>query len=162
MRESIGGTMLFWIVLFLLSMFLIFMSFIVKYARVYKIKNSIVNYIERGEGVTSKEDFDFELLFLGYPKKGQYKLCRYIMQEKGGYFYVELFSRTEFPIVGNFLSLNIKIKGETRLIETGTRIKNTKSGNVAENNWFLSPKNECKFCTIGVENCESYEVPDEY
>lgn len=161
MRDSIGGTMLFWIVLFLLSMFLIFMSFIIKYARVYKIKNSIVSYLERNEGVTSKLDFEFELRTLGYPEKGQYKLCRYLLPDKGGYFYVELYSRTEFPVT-NFVSINITIKGETKIIETGTRIRNTKVGGPGENNWFISSKNECKICTINKDDCESYEVPDEY
>ena len=41
MRESIGGTMLFWIVLFFMSVFIAFMASVIKYARVYKIKNTI-------------------------------------------------------------------------------------------------------------------------
>ena len=51
MRESIGGTMLFWIVLFFLSIFITFLAFVMKYARVYRMKNSIINYIERDEGI---------------------------------------------------------------------------------------------------------------
>ena len=40
MRESIGGTMLFWIVLFFMSIFITFLAAVIQYAKVYKIKNS--------------------------------------------------------------------------------------------------------------------------
>ena len=55
MRESIGGTMLFWIVLFFMSIFITFLAAVIQYAKVYKIKNSMINYLEQGEGIASKE-----------------------------------------------------------------------------------------------------------
>lgn len=157
MRESIGGTLLFWIVLFLLSMFIIFMAFVIKYARVYKIKNSMINYIERNEGVISQENFDAYLLHAGYAKDGQYKLCRY-MQDKGGYFYLELYSVTAFPVIGNFVSINVTIKGETKNIVTGTRIRNVDTGSASDNGWFYSSTDECKICSINTRSCENVEA----
>lgn len=159
MRESIGGTMLFWIALSLLMIFIVFMTLIIKYARVYKIKNSMINYIEKNEGVVSQSEFDAYLLNYGYPKDGYYKICRYIEnQDKGGYFTLELYSVTSFPMFGNFGSISIGIRGETRNIVTGTKIRSVKAGEPGENNWFLSPSDECKICTINTEQCTTVEA----
>lgn len=119
MRESIGGTMLFWIVLFFMTIFIAFLAAIVQYAHVYKVKNSIINYLEQGEGVSSQEEFEAALNRFGYAKDGRYVLCRYRAPERGGYYYVKLY--VTFSVM-NF-SLDIKIKGETRLIETGVFVK---------------------------------------
>lgn len=124
MRESIGGTMLFWIVLFFMSLFISFMAFVINYAKVYKIKNSMINYIERSEGITSKDEFESELTFLGYPKNEKYELCKYEPTDVGGYYSLELYMTLEFPIVSGALPINISVKGETRNIETGVHIKN--------------------------------------
>ena len=148
MRDSIGGTLLFWIVLVLLTLFIAFIAFIIKYARVYSIKNSIINYIERNEGITSKEELDTNLLMLGYPEKDGYKVCRYLTngKEKGGYYYIELYSITTFPLVGNLIAVNIAIKGETKNITTGVKIRNFDS---SSNSLFYGTSSECKFCNIG-------------
>ena len=150
MRDAIGGTMLFWIVLFLFSIFIIFIAFIIKYAFVYKIKNSIVSYIEKNEGVSTKAEFDGNLMYYGYPSNGTYEICRYLLGEKGGYYKVELYSRTEFPVVGTLVSLNISIVGETRTIESGVNIRNYGSGS---DGWFTSARDECKRCSLDSDNC---------
>ncbi len=124
MRESIGGTMLFWIVLFFMSIFIAFMASIIKYARVYKVKNTMINYIERSEGVFSSEELENELVNLGY-KSGKYVICRYNPSSSGGYYYLKLYATFEIPIVG--VSFDVKIKGETRTIETGTLINDVKN-----------------------------------
>ena len=124
MRESIGGTMLFWIVLFFMSIFISFMAFVINYARVYKIKNSMINYLERQEGVMTKEQFEAELSMLGYPQKDNYRFCRYHPTDIGGYYYLELYMALGFPLLNNLVTpIRITIKGETRTIETGTLIK---------------------------------------
>ncbi len=129
MRESIGGTMLFWIVLFFMSIFIAFMASIIKYARVYKIKNSMINYIERAEGIFSEEELQDQLRSLGY-KTDKYVICRYNPSKigdsySGGYYYLKLYATFEIPIVG--VSFDVKINGETRTIETGVLIND--SGN---------------------------------
>ncbi len=123
MRESIGGTMLFWIVLFFMSIFIVFMASVIRYARVYKIKNSMINYIEKQEGIKTKEEFEETLLNLGYPTTGEYKFCRTITGETGGYYTLSLYADFELPFVGNVIK--VEIKGETRQIETGTLIKDS-------------------------------------
>ena len=135
MRESIGGTMLFWIVLFFMSIFITFLAAVIQYAKVYKIKNSVVNYLEQGEGVASKREFEDTLKRLGYFQNGKYVICRYPATDRGGYYSVELYAK--FAIMA--FSLDVKIKGETKLIETGVLINSTSS------NWFddVGPSGQC-------------------
>lgn len=125
MRESIGGTMLFWIVLFFMSIFIAFMAAIIQYARVYKIKNSLVNYLEQGEGIYDETTFNDALTKLGYPKgkSRKYVICKYKGENRGGYYYVKLY--TTFSILN--VSFDVGVKGETRLIETGVLINPTDS-----------------------------------
>ena len=156
MRDSIGGTMLFWIVLLLLSIFIVFIAFIIKYARVYKIKNTAVSFLERNEGVSTQEEFENVLLYAGYPRNGGYKICRYLSSDKkGGYYTVELYSITSFPLVGDIMAFRIPIKGETKFISTGTKIITTDDSN---NSWFLSTLSECKDCNIESRSCTTTDV----
>ena len=131
MRESIGGTMLFWIVLFFMTIFIAFMASVINYARVYKMKNSMINYIEKSEGIKTKEEFESVLVSLGYPADGEYQICRKISREVGGYYSLSLYAVFEMPFVGT--GIKVEIKGETRQIETGTLIKDS-GGN--QGNWF--------------------------
>ena len=123
MRESIGGTMLFWIVLFFMTIFIMFMASVIRYARVYKIKNSMINYIEKNEGIKTQEEFESKLIELGYPADQSYKFCRTIVGETGGYYTLSLYAYFDVPFVAG--ALRVEIKGETRQIETGTLIKDT-------------------------------------
>ena len=160
MRDSIGGTLLFWIVLFLFSLFIIFIAFIIKYARVYKTKNSIINYIEKNEGIDNQQDFEAQLIAKGYPIGDQYKICRYLLKEGGGYYYLELYSVSAMPVVGKYVSLNVKIKGETRTIKTGTKIRNDEKGG-SKNGWFYSSTDECRLCTLTADasgKCSNVDV----
>lgn len=127
MRESIGGTMLFWIVLFFLSIFIAFMASVIKYARIVKIKNSMINYIERQEGVKTKDEIRRQLKAYGYPDDGYYQICKYDVT-RGAYYSLQLYSTFSFPIVN--IGFNVSIKGETRTIETGTSIGSGSPGSV--------------------------------
>ena len=113
MRESIGGTMLFWIV------FITFMASIIKYARVYKVKNNVINYIERMEGVDSSSEVAGKLSEYGY--NYDYVLCRYNPSDFGGYYYLKVYAVFEVPIVG--WKFDLPITGETRTIMTGEKVK---------------------------------------
>ncbi len=123
MRESIGGTMLFWIVLFFMTIFITLMASVIRYARVYKIKNSMISYIERNEGLASKQELENELKSLGYGSNGKYVICRYNPNNRGGYYYLKLYATFDIPIIG--FEIDVAIKGETSQISSGTLIKNT-------------------------------------
>ncbi len=139
MRESIGGTMLFWIVLFFMSIFITFMASVIRYARVYKIKNSMINYIERSEGIYSQEEFEAVLDSLGYPANGKYIVCKYNpIQTKGGYYYLKLYATFEFPIIG--LDFDVSVTGESSQITTGTLI----NSNPTDGPGLFTASNKCK------------------
>ena len=163
MRESIGGTMIFWIVLFLFSIFIAFIAFIVKYARVYKIKNSIINTITKSEGAVKHSDIEKALTDMNYQENGKYKICRYFPSELGEFYYVELYANTEFPIVGKWLYVLVRIKGETHLFNisednvyldrSGKAGSNTENDNV----WFSGTKDQCFVCVLG-DRCQTVDV----
>ncbi len=117
MRESIGGTMLFWIVLFFMSVFIAFMASVIKYARVYKIKNTTINMIERAEGIKSPLQLKQILISSGYSTKDDYVLCKHSVPGRGVYYTLDLYATFSIPIV--YFAFKVKISGETRLIETG-------------------------------------------
>ena len=50
MRESIGGTWLFSIVVLFIALFAAFLAYSISYTRAFNVKNEIINYIERNEG----------------------------------------------------------------------------------------------------------------
>lgn len=116
MRESVGGAMQFWVVMFIFSIFIAFLATVVQYARVYKIKNSVINEIERNEGISG--DIESILKSYEYNPENGYKVCKTSSENKGAYYYIELYATFSFLS----LNLNVTIKGETRLIETGTLI----------------------------------------
>ncbi len=119
MRDAIGGTMLFWIVLFFMALFISFMAVVIQYARVYKIKNNTIEAIERNEGLCTIDSLSKHLANNGY--KGEYKICYTISSTSsgetiGGYYALTLYARFAFSSFG----FNMPVNGETRLIDTGT------------------------------------------
>lgn len=133
MREAIGGTMLFWLVLFFMSIFIAFLACVIQYSKVYKIKNSTLSYIERAEGLKSREEFENLLLANGYnPDYNRYVVCRYHPNSgiNGGYYYIKLYASFSLPLVPE--PFRIGIKGETRIVNTGVLVDSTDSSN----SWF--------------------------
>ena len=55
MRESIGGTWLFGIVITFIALFSAFLSYAISYTKAFNLKSEILNMIERSEGWTSTE-----------------------------------------------------------------------------------------------------------
>ena len=118
MRDAIGGTMLFWIVLFFITLFISFMAVVIQYARVYKTKNSVIDAIERSEGICSVDALSKYLSNYGY--KSDYELCYYSPSSTnndslGGYYSLTLYATFSFSNFG----FNMPVSGETRLIDTG-------------------------------------------
>ena len=118
MRDAIGGTMLMWIVVFFMAVFMSFMAVVIQYSRVYKIKNNSIEDIERSEGICSQDQLDELLNKNKY--YGDYIIC--YSQAKtgsndslGGYYSLTLYARFAFSNFG----FNMPVQGETRIIETG-------------------------------------------
>ena len=55
MRESIGGTWLFGIVITFIALFSAFLSYAISYTKAFNMKSEILNLIERAEGWTPTE-----------------------------------------------------------------------------------------------------------
>ncbi len=53
MREAIGGTWLFGIVILFIALFASFLAYSISYTRAFNIKNEIINLIERSEGYST-------------------------------------------------------------------------------------------------------------
>lgn len=58
MRESIGGSWLFGIVATFIVLFSAFIAYSISYTKAFKVKNSILNYIEQNEGFTTSAIVD--------------------------------------------------------------------------------------------------------
>lgn len=129
MRESIGGTMLFWIVLFFLSIFIFFLAFVMKYAYAYRIKNNVINYIERNEGLDSEAEFRAVLSKLGYSEQSPAVVCANITS-KGIYYSVQLHADLVIPVI--YVSVPVTITGETRTIKTGVIYEQERETSVPE------------------------------
>ena len=52
MREAIGGTWIFSIVIVFIVLFTSFLAISVNYSKAFKVKNGIINIIEKKEGVS--------------------------------------------------------------------------------------------------------------
>ena len=59
MREAIGGTWLFGIVITFIALFASFLAYSISYTRAFNMKSEILNIIERSEGYTTT-DLDLE------------------------------------------------------------------------------------------------------
>lgn len=125
MRESVGGAMQMYVVMFILFVFIMFLASVVQYARVYKIKNTIINEIEKNEGIPSiawlastDRNNPGLLKSEGYSIDNGYEVCKHSFGDRGAYYNIELYATFSFLS----LKIEVPIKGETRLIETGTLI----------------------------------------
>ena len=61
MRESMGATWLFGIVVLFIVLFSGFMAYSISYTKAFKTKNEILNYIEQAEGFTIAANMDSKI-----------------------------------------------------------------------------------------------------
>lgn len=68
MREAIGGTWLFTIVIVFIVLFTSFLALSINYSKAFKVKNGIVNIIEKNEGVSreARDEISEYLSSVGY------------------------------------------------------------------------------------------------
>lgn len=92
MRESIGGMWLFSIVITFIVLFVSFIAYSISYTRAFKVKNEIINYIERAEGFTTY-DGDLrevplsELNYLASSNEATVDVLAYLQIQNIGYNY---------------------------------------------------------------------------
>ena len=56
MREAVGSTFLFNIMIVFIFFFASFLAIAINYSQAFRIKNQIINYIEQYEGINTEKD----------------------------------------------------------------------------------------------------------
>ena len=141
MRESIGGAWILGIVMTFIVMFASFLAISINYSKAFKVKNNIVDLIEKNEGMSERtaEDIYQYLQTQGYilkdecdsgyvgfdmtskatdQNKSLYCVKRNKITSETGleksYYSVEVFFRLDLPIVGDLMTFSVS--GETMSI----------------------------------------------
>ncbi len=142
MREAIGGTLLLYIVLIFLFIYIIFMGVVIHYGRVFRWKNTVVSYIEQYEGVTDDVVTLVErnVVAKGY-NDGPICVCYNQAPNGNRYYNIKMYIRFAMPLVDKRLWPYIQITGQTSGI---AKLKNGAAKDII-----------IKSCDEGYENISS-------
>ncbi len=134
MREAIGNSLLLSIVVFFVGLIIVFFVGILSYSKAYKVKNRIVEIIEKyetyegnieveNEIISSLSEMGYQLgsckdpdAYNGNVNNSGYKYCIYrIDTEKEGQYYYKVTTYVQFyfPIVGEWI--NPPVTSETKI-----------------------------------------------
>lgn len=117
MREAVGGSMLFYIILIFIFIYIVFIGLIMNYAATYRASNYLITTIEETEGrvltdVSSSSKFCIDLRNRNYHNK---VLISCNPNSNGDAIYkVQTFVTFELPLMG--IDLDLAIKNETKAI----------------------------------------------
>lgn len=139
MKEAIGTSFVFNLVMIFVGVFIALYVGSIAYTKGYKVKNRIIDIIEKHDGYTdlAREEIDANLAEIGYQivdkdckiienfdklETDDYHYCVYESNyensdeknSKGKYYKVTVFIHFDIPLIGQFLEF--PISGETRLI----------------------------------------------
>ena len=139
MREAIGGTWIFSIVIVFIVLFSGYLAVSINYSKAFKVKNGIINIIEHNEGLnqTAQNEIDNYLGGVGYyvyskcmidegengyspnNTNSGYRYC--ISKRVSGegtlakaYYKVRVFFRLDLPIIGSLFVF--PVTGETKAV----------------------------------------------
>ncbi len=136
MREAIGGTWIFGIVVTFIVLFSSYLAISVNYSKAFRVKNQIVSEIEKNEGMSAAYDKIENYLdnqgyyvyqscgsgwkgYLEGTKSGSYRYCVKPTSDTTGsipktYYTVKVFFRLDLPVIGNIFVF--PVTGETKQI----------------------------------------------
>ena len=134
MKEAIGTSMVFNLILIFTGVFIALLVGSLSYSKGFKVRNKIIDLIERNEGYndTAKLQIDQNLSDIGYylainrqceerdgaqpiDNDSPYRYCVYeYTTSKGKYYGVQVFIHFDFPLIGNFIE--IPLYGESRIL----------------------------------------------
>lgn len=118
MREAVGGSILFYIILGFIAIFIVFIAIIMNYAAAYRTNNYVVNMIEQTEGQTAFDDTSKESL-VGYLKSNNYNnglIVTCSNNAMGSVFHVKTFVTFHIPIID--VGFPLEINNDTKTIYT--------------------------------------------
>ena len=131
MREAIGSSLLLNLVIIFISLVMLFFVGILSYSKAYKVKNRIIEIIEKYESYESNEDamneISADLKNIGYTSsfnsncsddnlnETTYKYCVYKRSGSNLSYYYEVVTYRHFdiPVIGD--SIVLPVKGETKM-----------------------------------------------
>ena len=131
MKDSFGGTMMLYIFIFFLAIYIVFISLTLRYAQAFKVKNAVIDIIERHEGVTRvgststvEKDIQEYIKKLNIPPN---KLDFEVINISGDVeFNKKCFYKVTYDIDWDWAFLNLsgtwRIKGESKNVEHCAKI----------------------------------------
>lgn len=121
MREAVGGSLLMYLIIPIIIVFIVFIGFIMNYASAYRAANYIVTQIESCQGYSDcKSNWDKEYVSSKYHYAGPATVsCRKIDGVTNAVTYdVELQVVFDLPIFGSFNAYSVK--SETKSMHNST------------------------------------------
>ena len=141
MKDAVGGSLLLNLVVVFTSIVILFFVGIIAYSKAYKVKNRIIEIIERNEEYSVTDEINEELQRVGYRVSSsvlsnercsrdsargncvnqntshyQYCVCEHSSDTvtDGRIFEVITYVHFDFPVIGDFITF--PVKGETRVL----------------------------------------------
>ena len=121
MREAVGGSLLLYLIIPIIIIFIVFIGFIMNYASAYRAANYIVTQIESCQGYSDcKSNWNKEYVSSKYHYVGPATIsCRKIDGISNAVVYdVELKVVFDLPIIGSFNAYSVK--SETKSMHNNT------------------------------------------
>lgn len=111
MREAVGGSMLFYIILIFIFIYIVFIGLIMNYAATYRATNYVVTTIEETEG-----DVLYNDLKSGLQSRNYHNDLTVTCSENsdGAVYKVETYVAFEIPLMG--IDLTLAITNDTKTI----------------------------------------------
>lgn len=114
MREAIGGTILLYIVLIFLFVYIAFMAIVINYGRVFRSKNSVVTYIEQYEGLSDNTiDVINSNVIVKQGYNGPICVCYNMAPNNNKYYNIKLVVEFTMPLVSRSMYPKLAITGQT-------------------------------------------------
>lgn len=111
MREAVGGSMLFYIILIFIFIYIVFIGLIMNYAATYRATNYVVTTIEETEGEVLHKDLLDNLKHKNY-HNGLTVTCS--ENSDGAVYKVKTYVTFEVPLMG--IDLDLAITNDTKTI----------------------------------------------
>ncbi len=134
MREAVGSTFLFKLMIIFIFFFASFLAIAINYSQAFRIKNSVINKLEQLEGYNENSEVEISQVITN---NGYYRNVDCSSREEGGvspentkgvcikglrtgtndediYYQVTTYISFNLPIVGNLFTF--PVKGETKVI----------------------------------------------
>lgn len=133
MREAVGSTFLFKLMIFFIFFFASFLAIAINYSQAFRIKNSVINRLEQLEGYNETSEAEISQII---NSSGYYRNVDCNSEETGVapenttgvcirglktgtnnenvYYQVTTYISFNFPIVGNLFTF--PVRGETKII----------------------------------------------